>query len=178
MKKVLAVLLSLVMVLAFTSCGGGSKAGGSIVGSWTGSIDFGKIIESEMGEFAGAMDFEEGKYMLGMNLEFTEDGKYTAAIGTEEVKAVIRELAEPLVNMYLGELAGMEGVDTDGFTEQIMGALEEQLNESELTSEGNYQLDGDKVILDGNWDDAALTFDGDKIVADIDDLGTIEFTRN
>ena len=125
MKKFLAILLCLGMILAFTACGGNKK---DIVGVW-------KLVDTEA----------ETEYGLG--IEFTKKGELRYGL-TEDVISEIEE-GEAIDDLLSGLEALMKieyKIKSDTEMEITFSALFGLTKEKHVIP---YTLDGDTLTFDG-----------------------------
>ena len=126
MKKIFAMVLVLVMVFAFASCGG-SKNEKNIVGVW-------KLVDTET----------ETEYGLG--IEFTKDGKLRYGLTEEVFEAIGGGDAEDVMD-GLDLLMSIEyEIKSDTEMEITMKAF---LGLAKETTDVSYALDGDTLTFDG-----------------------------
>lgn len=129
MKKFMAGLLALVMVLSLTACGG-NKNEKSIVGTW-------HIVD------------EETETEYGLGIEFTKDGKLRYGL-TEEILTGLadgdaKDAKEALDGLDM--LLSIEyKIKSDTEMEITASAMFGLAKESDTIS---YQLDGDTLTFDG-----------------------------
>ena len=209
-KKILAVLLAVTVMLAFTACGSSSEGSSSaasagssaasasaaesaasaasaasagatdqsVAGDWTTQIDIGKLVAKSLGATMENAGLEEGKYMVDVDLSFTEDGKYSLTMDTEKVKATIRELAGPLIKTIIGDMPNTPAMlDTTAMVDNLVQEFSAGFEEGSFNAEGTYELDGDKLIMDGEWQNTSLVFKGDSIDVEGAGLENYSFVR-
>ena len=183
MKKCLVVVLTFVMLLSLTACGGSGKSndGGSVpsvVGDWGASVDFGTLLKESLGDEFEDLELAEGEQMLNIDMSFHEDGTYAISIDPEQMKSIMREVAKPLVAIML---EGMESagdfIDIEGIVDQVVSAMEDKFDENELNVEGTYKQNGSVLTLDGTIAAKGLTYTGDQLIVNGDELGELVFTR-
>lgn len=129
MKKLMAGLLALVMVLSLTACGG-NKNEKAIVGTW-------HIVD------------EETETEYGLGIEFTKDGKLRYGL-TEEMLAGLTDGDSKDAKDALEGLDMLMSIEykikSDTEMEITVSAMFGLAKESETIS---YQLDGDTLTFDG-----------------------------
>ena len=168
MKKLFAILLSLVMLISLAACtpSGGGKP--SIVGTWTGSMNMGAMLATAM-----QMDIDED-ISCKMSFTFKEDGTYTMQMDKDSVKdamdAVVDLVIDMLVDIYEqqgvdleAELA-KEGMTMEDFVDTIMASanLEDMMGETEETGyykyeDGKFYTADEKEDLEGDLEDLECT---------------------
>ncbi len=127
MKKILAILLSVIMLFSLTACGGSANKK-AIIGTW-------KVVDTEV----------ETEYGLG--IEFTKDGKLRYGL-TEDVFESLAdgENAEEAM-AGLDMLMTIEyKIKSDTEMEITASALFGLAKESDTVE---YSLDGDTLVFDG-----------------------------
>ena len=82
-SKLLAILLTLVLVLSVCGCGGSDESGKQLIGTWALEYDLADLLAGEM---EGFEDFSTPLVMT-ICFEFTEDGKFTMFGEEESFKA-------------------------------------------------------------------------------------------
>ena len=126
MKKILAIVLTLVMLLSLASCGG-SKNEKNIVGVW-------KLVDTET----------ETEYGLG--IEFTKDGKLRYGLTEEVFEAIGGGDAEDVMD-GLDLLMSIEyEIKSDTEMEITMKAF---LGLAKEKTDVSYALNGDTLTFDG-----------------------------
>lgn len=129
MKKILALALALMMVLALTACGG-SKNEKAIVGTW-------HIVD------------EETETEYGLGIEFTKDGKLRYGLTEEILTGLTDGDAKDAEDAMKGldMLMSIEyKIKSDTEMEITVSAMFGLAKESETIS---YALDGDTLTFDG-----------------------------
>ena len=183
MKKLLCLLLALVMVLSLAACSesdSGSKRGKkdkeeeeevvaleeAILGTWTGEINF---TEEMLG--LDGMSIEG----IPVTLTFNDEGEVTLGFSDESAEILEEKMLVMMTDMVYAEMEaeGMSRDEIDELFETYYGmsvsdymvdALKEfgvsdMLAEIEETSE--YEVDGDKLTIDGTEMTAEVK--GDKL---------------
>ncbi len=198
MKKWIALLLCLVLAVSTLSgCElvdevlGKLTGGDSIVGTWEAEVDFAEYLTdtmaSELGEMASYFDFQD--LTLKLVLTFEEDGTYTLSGDKASAEKLFSDLLEQLkpgmvkyleeqlkasgMEMTVDELLAMSGTTMDALMEQSFS--EEMIDEmlEDMESDGEYEIDGDLLYLDG--DECEFKLKGDALTIDSDDAGDVAF---
>ncbi len=228
MKKLIALLLALTMVLVLCACGNegtpyvppvsGSgngttptgdatepseevteptepEAENELVGLWVGEynvIDMLGIDEETFVEETG-MDSELAELlmpkelMMEVTLEFTADGDYTCTMDMEKaMEKWAEKLSDELV-VFFRQYLEESGVSEEDFEEEIGMTVEEYVQETMVENmpldeemaesfEGTYELEDDKLYLEGGSDYITVNIDGDELTLDSnEDLEDMEF---
>ena len=129
MKKLLAILLAVMMVISLTACGGGGNKN-NIVGAW-------HIVD------------EETETEYGFGIEFTKDGKLRYGL-TEEMLSGLSDGDSQDTKDALEGLDMLMSIEykikSDTEMEVTISAMFGLAKESETIS---YSLDGDTLTFDG-----------------------------
>lgn len=126
MKKLLAILLAVMMLLSLTACGKSGSDEPTIVGSWKGSMDLSAIM-------ASIYQIEiEDPIPFGMTFTFNADNTYSVAVDEESLDAFMDAVVDMVVGMMssmygeefdLETMLAEEGMTMDEFTEEIMASV-------------------------------------------------------
>ncbi|MBE6763473.1 MAG: hypothetical protein E7553_03835 [Ruminococcaceae bacterium] len=172
MKRCIAMLLAVVMLLTMTACG--AKEDVSVVGTWEAEIDYAKVIntcmaENEVLKVTGAT---AEKAPVKVTYVFEEDGIVSCTIDKEQLHAhlmvLFREILAPIA-----ALAGKtieEYVATAGQTDEELlislftEGVYKNITEA-LVFNGGYTVSGDKltVTADGHTLQATVKREGDTL---------------
>ena len=187
MKKLLALVMALVMVMSLCSCGNGkeTKEEATIIGKWTAEIDFASIME--MSQELASLD-EEAKAVImpkgvSMKLFFEFDDNGIASFSVDIKTAAedyIRQVTANLTD-YVKKTLESQGVSVEDFadaigmslddyvsslmSQQLNGAMDNLPEELETPNTCEYKLEGDKLYLgeDGVFDGFfTIKLDGNK----------------
>ena len=171
-KRIAALLLSLVMVFALCACSdsgsGKDKDKGEkvekktdaelIVGTWETEMSMTDYYGDDMGELEGMEAyFDFDKIKITMTFEFEEDGTYTMSVDGDEaeIKAILRDGFEKLLNdmlegtgYTLEDAAAEEGMTADEYLDALM---EESFGSGDLIDVddelGEYKVKNGKLYL-------------------------------
>lgn len=161
MKRVMAVCMAMVMMLAMTACAGepSSKTPSTdtIVGVWEGTVDYAGVINSflEQDEIFAASDAMATTAPVPLAYEFAEDGTVGCVVDREFLytflEAVGRVAAEPMIQA-LGGMSYDEYLAMTGMTKEEMmkSVLTEELVdsiESVFRFKGTYKLNENKLTV-------------------------------
>lgn len=162
MKKMIAAVLALVMLLAMAGCSG-SDSGNALIGTWQTEVDL-SAIQDQMTEGMDAeiqSYFSFGELSYTMTVTFRDDGTYTAASDEASVRAAVDSL---VASMEAGMMAALEaqfaatGVDmtveealaATGMTiGDLLTGVDAETIATEISSsfEGNYKAEDGKLFL-------------------------------
>ena len=175
-KRILALAMALLMVLALSACGGKKN---ELLGTWTTEVDMASILVNEVDD---NVDLDEqgievasyGDYLgtlpLQITIELHEDGTYVQRVEESSVEAMKTKVFDATVDYY-----------RDIFRQAIAAALKENGVDADLSSEAAIEevlgmsmddaiamaLDSDMEsfvhsVLDGMWDELSddLTEEG------------------
>ncbi len=163
MKKTLAVLLCLLMLLSLTlvGCTSGdsddkdsdkidlSEKENPFEGKWVAEVDFGAQMAEQMG--VGSMDTSD--MIVKLSFTFTKKGVCTMEADKDSVKKVLNrtmELAAESMGMSLNDLIALQGMSQADYEAQ----LDEQIEDlaQELSGEGAYKVEDGKFYLNNDVD--------------------------
>ncbi len=180
LKKLAAVMLAFVMVLAFAACG---KSDPNAVGTWSLKMDLSAAMKEEMGsEFA---DFN-APFVFTVYLDLNKDGSYKMYVDEKETEKDLETFMDALADYFTEYLYSMmEAQGVDRATAQTtleaqvgmpvkdyaLQTIKESINITELTSsmvqEGVYEVKDGKFFMGQNKVDKnvydLITIDGDKM---------------
>lgn len=166
MKRIIAAVLAMIMMLALVACGGGSEAD-SLVGTWKADMDMSSMTNEMLASLGEGMEeyFEFEGFSVTMVLTFKDDGTYTSEIDKASAEAAVDSMLvtieDGMVKMLEAQIAeyGLdmtveELLETSGMTmEDMMAELDAEELVDEMvgtTTEGNYQAkDGKLYLSDG-----------------------------
>ena len=127
MKKLLAILLAVMMILSLTACGKSGSDEPTIVGSWKGSMDLSAFM-------AAIYQIEiEDPIPFGITFTFNADNTYSVAVDEESIDAFMDAMVDMVVGMMssmygeefdLETMLAEEGMTMDEFTEEIMASVD------------------------------------------------------
>ena len=159
-----------------------------IVGKWAAEIDITEFVELDADYFVEeGMDETLAELMvpdgvtIDIILEFTEDGDMIVTVdGERGMKDWMGQISEKMA-LYLKLTLEESGASEEDFEEEygmsieefVEVALEESFAEQELELseeyEFTYELEGDKLYLDGGSDYVTVDIDDDELTLDFDD---------
>ena len=173
MKRIVALTLALVMIVALFAGCNASKAPETtaapeltdqekLVGTWKGEMDLTEAMKEEVGD--DLEGFEMGEFKVTVIFKFTQEGTYTMELEEESVeqamenmitgmegylKAMMEAQAQEL-GMSLEDLLAASGMTMDDMMTLITAAMEEQDLVGELVkeakTEGKYQAKDGKLF--------------------------------
>lgn len=175
MKKLLCVLLAVMMVMTLTACS--KPLSEEIVGSWVTEIYLN-------GETAGLEGFEP-EVGIPIMLTFSDDGEITIEAyedAADETSEALNEAVEEYLTDMLYEQFTSQGYskeEVDAMIQESTGmSMEEYVADavaeldlydefvSALDSEGEYEVDDDKMTIEIDGDEAEVELDGDTLILD------------
>lgn len=190
MKKYIALLLCLVMVLSLCACG----AKENLVGTWKANINMAEAFNAEIaasGDEAMAEAMKLESFDLPLILELREDGTCKLSVDNDAMAASVEKLAEALTNgmksyfVTMLEEQGLEVEDPDEFL-AAMGLdlntlVEEMKNEllsedtfGEFTTECKYKAEDGKLYMSDDLESEiptdeynTYTLEGDTLTLDV-----------
>ncbi|MCR5773285.1 MAG: hypothetical protein K6G87_18855 [Butyrivibrio sp.] len=166
-KKIGALMLTATMMFSLVGCGK------NFDGNYTADIDltdvFVESLESEMGS---EIDFEwSGSVVMPYHLELSE-GEYTLSVDADATAESLKTFVGDNIETYISEALATEleaagltvdealesygyssiwelmGYDSkDAFLDEMMAEMD--ISELEETEEGEYEIDGDSITLEG-----------------------------
>ena len=150
MKKLLAILLTLAMLLGLAACGSsGDSAKPTIVGTWKGSMDMGAVLEMAL-----QMEIDE-PISCSMTYTFKEDGTTSVSVDEDSLADMMEALTDVVIGM-MGEMFGEEfdfeamleeeGMTEEEFREQIMASMNlEDMMGNMSVENGYYKYEDGKL---------------------------------
>ena len=175
MKKLICIVLALAMMLCLTACG--KPLSEEIVGSWVTYID----MSEQMAKNEDTEGFET-EVKLPILITFDEDGEVTMEPYGDEAEAAIEQLEADMLEYMLDTFyASME---ESGYTREQADELYEAAYgmtvseyfeayidsvglydsfETSFTSEGEYEVDDEEMILEIDGDEFTVELDGDTL---------------
>lgn len=176
MKKRIALLLCLVMVLSVALCACGSSEKDQILGTWEGSINLADAINATLAEgfAADPTTADMAEYMtisslsIDYTLTFNEDNTYSMVVDEAQVETAMTNAALEIVNgmiEYLGDVlaeAGVEmtveeymesmGISLEDLTNELLGEFNIADSLGDLNSEGNFKVSDGKLYMSDGLD--------------------------
>lgn len=182
LKKLSAILLAFVMILAFAACGKSNY-----IGTWSLTMDLSAAMKEEMGsEFA---DFN-APFVFTVYLDLNKDGSCKIYVDEKEAEKDVEPFINALAEFYIESwYTAMEAQGIDRATAQ--SSLEAQFGmpvkdfalqagkesvdigevTSSITSESVYEIKNGKFFMGSDKIDAtifdSITIDGDKMTLDL-----------
>lgn len=117
MKRILALLLTLMMALSLTACGGDNNA--DLVGTWKWTCDITEEFQKGVNEGAGMDVPVEAKVEMTFVLVFNEDGTFTLSVDKDALSASVQGYIDAMVPVTVDlvyqqlEDQGMSRADID-----------------------------------------------------------------
>ena len=157
MKKLFAILLSLVMLISLAACtpSGGGKP--SIVGTWTGSVNMGAMLETLM------QTEVEKDISCKMIFTFSADGKFSAKLDEQSAKAAVETMVDVIVDMMkdvyaeqdidLEEALAAEGMTMDDLKAQYKEELDVDGMFEGISGETCYKHEDGKIYIAESQED-------------------------
>lgn len=180
LKKISALLLAFVMLLAFAACG---KSDANAIGTWSLKMDLSAAMKEEMGsEFS---DFN-APFVFTVYLDLSKDGTYKMYVDEKETEKDMDTFMGALADYFTEylysamEAQGMNRADAQAALEAQVGmsvkdyalqSIKESINITELTSsivqEGVYKIKDGKFFMGADKIDDRIydliSIDGDKM---------------
>lgn len=173
MKKRIALLLSLVLVLSALLCACGSEKD-KLVGTWNTTIDMAESFNQEL-----AADPEMAEYLslesleVGYTLTFSEDDTFALTVDTASMDAAAVTLAETMtegMKKYFADAFAAEGIemdvdaalaamgmDLDALVDELMAEIFTEEAYAEMNVSGKYKVEGGKLYLSESVDEEPST---------------------
>lgn len=151
MKKLLAILLAVVMVLGLAACNSSGET--TIVGIWKGEMDVGAVLAALIQQ-----DVDQ-KIPCKMIFEFSPEGKLTTKMDEESAKKAVDAMVDVMIDM-IRDLYAEEGGDLDA------ELAAEGMSVEDLKNQYREEMDLDDMLGDAS-EDSYYKFENGKIyVAD------------
>ena len=165
MKKMMALLLVLIMVLTMTACASDQE---KIVGTWETEVEFAEVFNNTLGSHEGAEYLKVESLKLKMILTFHEDDTYTMVADAASVDAAMDSLRQTLktgmedylmdtiaatgLNLELGDILHMLNTDLDALIDEVLTPeLMEQMTQI-MAAQGQYLAEEGKLYLSDSVD--------------------------
>lgn len=153
MKKLIAILLAVSMLFALSACNSNS-----IVGKWQWEITMD-------GEMMGFEDFD-GELTMIMVFEFDKDGNYFISVDKDALAESVEDFEAALVEYIVQDV----GENSRKYAENLVAQmnLSENLAGQDMEEEGEYEIDGDYLIMtpddeDEEEEEYEFELDGNKL---------------
>ena len=181
MKRIIAVLLTLMMALSLTACSGDDNA--KVAGTWKWNCDMTEMFQEGVNQGAG-MDLSTDATMeMVFVLKLNEDGTYTLNVDRDALKTSLQTYIDALIPVAvemiyqqledqgmnradIDEAMAAEGVTVEEYVQQMMDGLADE-NES-----GYFRAAKGKLYLS----DKADTFSDDSCAEYTLSGGTMQWT--
>ena len=185
MKKYIALLLCLVMVLSLCACG----AKENLVGTWKANINMAEAFNAEIaasGDEAMAEAMKLESFDLPLILELREDGTCKLSVDPEGMAASAEKLAEALTNgmkSYFATMLEVEdpdeilaamGLDLNTLVDEMKNELLAEDSFAEFTTEAKYKAEDGKLYMSDDLESEiptdeynTYTLDGDTLTLDV-----------
>lgn len=138
MKRIIAVLLTLMMALSLTACSGDDNA--KVAGTWKWNCDITKVMQESVNQGAGMDLSTDAAVEIVFVLDLNEDGTYTLSVDRDAMKTSLQTYIDSLIPAAVEatyqqlEAQGMsradidaamaaEGTTVEGFMKQILDAV-------------------------------------------------------
>ena len=144
MKKVLALLLSLVMILALGACTVEEEKG--IADTWKWSVE----LSAEKMGLAGV----DAKLTMISYIDLKEDGTYSVKLDKDALLASVSAFEAALVEVFVQQLGGESMRELAEQTVAQMN-LGQKMAESAEDEYGTYTINGDQITMTPNEDSDA-----------------------
>lgn len=185
MKKLLAILLAVVMVLGLAACNSSGET--TIVGTWKGEMDMGAVL--------GALIQQEvdEEITLKMIFEFSPEGKLTTKMDEESAKKAVDAMVDVMIDM-IRDMYAEEGGDLDAelaaegmSVEDLKNQYREEMDLDDMfgdvSEEAYYKFENGKIYVadekedleEGDYDTCYIaTLSGNKLtITDIETDGEL-----
>ena len=148
MKKLLAILLAVFMLLGLAACENGVDEKPTIVGTWEGTVDLGKALK-----IAAKKDIY-APLLLDITYTFNADGTYSATADKDSVETMLDGLVDVMIevmydpDMDLEAELAKEGVTMEEFKEQFVDSMGMNVDQvmPNLTMNGVYKYEDGKLF--------------------------------
>ena len=183
MKRILSLLLIAVLILALSACGSKTDP---LWGTWVGEIDLrDDLVESLDEAFEGQGGPSAADYItdlaMTVTLEFKEDGTFIRSYDLDKDKDAFVTGCAAYMRDMIGAIAGVEvddataaaalGMPLEDYALSVLDTMTEAMKDES----GTYKTDGKKI----EWNDEVnpYTIDGDTMIMDTGDIGSVTFHR-
>lgn len=175
MKKLIAMLLCVLMVMGLmTACGSSEKG---IVGSWQATVKLSDM--EDMGDMEGMEEyFDIDKMTLTVNLKFAKDGTYTVAIDSKSVDKLADQMTKGMEKL-IADMAKEMGMTTKDILELsgassvkefVKTSMMEEFEELTEGKTGEYTWDEATGVLTMDGDETDATLKGSTLTVDLDGM--------
>ena len=181
MKRIIAVLLTLMMALSLTACSGDDNA--KVAGTWKWNCDITELFQEGVNQGAGMDLATDATMEMVFVLKLNEDGTYTLNVDRDALKTSLQTYIDSLIpaavemiyqqledqgmnRADIDEAMAAEGVTVEEYVQQMMDGLADE-NES-----GYFRAAKGKLYLS----DKADTFSDDSCAEYTLSGGTMQWT--
>ena len=181
MKRIIAVLLTLMMALSLTACSGDDNA--QVAGTWKWNCDITEMFQEGVNQGAGMDLATDATMEMVFVLKLNEDGTYTLNVDRDALKTSLQTYIDSLIpaavemiyqqledqgmnRADIDEAMAAEGVTVEEYVQQMMDGLADE-NES-----GYYRAAKGKLY----FSDKADTFSDDSCAEYTLSGGTMQWT--
>ena len=181
MKRIIAVLLTLMMALSLTACSGDDNA--QVAGTWKWNCDITEMFQEGVNQGAGMDLATDATMEMVFVLKLNEDGTYTLNVDRDALKTSLQTYIDSLIpaavemiyqqledqgmnRADIDEAMAAEGVTVEEYVQQMMDGLADE-NES-----GYFRAAKGKLYLS----DKADTFSDDSCAEYTLSGGTMQWT--
>ena len=181
MKRIIAVLLTLMMALSLTACSGDDNA--KVAGTWKWNCDMTEMFQEGVNQGAGMELSTDATMEMVFVLKLNEDGTYTLNVDRDALKTSLQTYIDSLIPVAvemiyqqledqgmnradIDEAMAAEGVTVEEYVQQMMDGLADE-NES-----GYFRAAKGKLYLS----DKADTFSDDSCAEYTLSGGTMQWT--
>ena len=181
MKRIIAVLLTLMMALSLTACSGDDNA--QVAGTWKWNCDMTEMFQEGVNQGAGMDLATDATMEMVFVLKLNEDGTYTLNVDRDALKTSLQTYIDALIpaavemiyqqledqgmnRADIDEAMAAEGVTVEEYVQQMMDGLADE-NES-----GYFRAAKGKLYLS----DKADTFSDDSCAEYTLSGGTMQWT--
>lgn len=178
MKKItclISIILSLVLCMCVTACGSGGevKEIPAEIGKWHADYKLSDMDSSGMAEEDKALfSMLAGNTVMGIDVEFCEDGSFTYDINTDEIEDAVSKSVSTFTSWFFD-------YDISIFTDRLVeAALQDVMNGSKNNYLGDYSKSDDGIITAIDGDKLLFKIKANRLIQ-IDDNGdeVITFTK-
>lgn len=160
MKKMMAVLLVLAMMLTMTACGSDRE---KLLGTWETEVEFAEIFNNALGDHEGAEYLKVESLKLKMILTFNEDDTYSMTADAASLDAAMDSLRQTLkagmgdylvdtiaatgLNLELGDILHMLDTDLDSMIDAVLTPELLENMVQVMAAEGRFLAEEGKLYL-------------------------------
>lgn len=166
MKKYLSVILCILMTLLTLA---GCNASKNIIGTWSTEVDITDKLNEAFGEDAEMSEYLKiEKFAIIMKVTFNEDGTYNMTVDADSAEQSVETAKQNLsdglykyfeaaikeqgISLSVEEFLTYAGVDIDAMTEELFDENTVDNLSTQMTNQGNYKIDGNKLYMSEGTD--------------------------